>query len=47
MSNVTFNIGNHSSFTEEVGAEGSLNFLTYDTMKNIGLCIKKIMKPII
>lgn len=41
MSNVTFNIGNHSSFTEEGRAEGSLNFLTYDTMKNIGLCIKK------
>ena len=40
MSNVTFNIGDHSSFTEEVGAEGSLNFLTYDTMKHIGLCIK-------
>lgn len=41
MSNVTFNIGNHSSFTEEGRAEGSLNFLTYDTMKSIGLCIKK------
>jgi hypothetical protein len=41
MSNITFNIGDHSSFTEEVGAEGSLNFLTYDTMKHIGLCIKK------
>lgn len=41
MSNVTFNIGNHSSFTEEEGAEGSLNFLTYDTMKNIGLGVKK------
>lgn len=41
MSNVTFNIGDHSSFTEAVGAEGSLNFLTYDTMKSVGLGIKK------
>ena len=29
MSNVTFNVGDHSSFTEGVGAEGSLNFLLY------------------
>lgn len=40
MSKVKFNIGDHSSFTE-MAAEGSINFLTYDTMKSIGLCIKK------
>lgn len=41
MSDVTFRIGDHFSFTEGEGSEGSLSFLTYDAMKQMGLCIKK------
>lgn len=42
MSNVTFNIGNHSSFREsgQERVEGSINFLKYPDSQTLGLVIE-------
>lgn len=41
MSDVTFKIGDHSSFLDGVeGGEGSLNFLKYSDSKTLGLVVE-------
>lgn len=42
MSDVTFKIGNHSSFPDvgESGSEGSLNFLKYTDSRTLGLVVE-------